>query len=100
MFIKKRKKPDDGVALSEDEFKVVKAQMQASVNGVEQQMSSSAEKPSELVRGAKMPQPSAQEMMTVALLKADYKGMGWGAGPPEWPKEPPRVCRQKAEVLP
>ena len=40
VFIKKRKKPDDGVALSEDEFKVVKAQMQASVNGVEQQMSS------------------------------------------------------------
>ena len=82
VFSKKRKKSlEEDSALSSDEFNSVKQQMQASFDVVEKQISSTSQKPGDLVRGAKMPAPTAQEMKAVAMLKG---------------LQPPTLCRQAA----
>lgn len=66
LFTKKKRKTVEANALTPTEFQAVKSQMQSSLDGCEVQISSSAQIPQDLARGAAMPSPSGKELKEVA----------------------------------
>lgn len=67
LFHKKKKRTAaESVALTEEEFLQMKAQMQSSLNGFEQQVSSQVQRPQDLAQAAMLPPPTGKELKVAA----------------------------------
>ena len=69
IFGKKKKKPVEVPALTDNEFKEAREGMVASLSEFERRVTDGAERPGDLIRGAVMPPSSGKELMEVAELK-------------------------------